>query len=154
MVEDSESRFDLFKESAAARFSDGVELIGRPENLRLLLFAGLVFDLAIWGFALGFPGATAAIFEIVGWSDLLKRALFLTVFFANFLMFYAVLRLVFGDASPVDVEDGPMKGYAEKAGSDRRWLMWIGAGMASAFHAIIFFAVGIMSGRTVSLVIP
>lgn len=153
-MEEPEGRFELFKEGAMSRFSDWLESTSRPGNLRRLLFFGLSFDILIWSLVIAFPRATRTVFDIVGWSDLLKRGLFLSIFFVNFFVFFAALRLIFGDSSPVDVDDGPLRGFAEKAGSDRHWGIWIAAGMASALHAIIFFAFGIMAGKTVSLAIP
>lgn len=153
-MEDSDGAFETFKENLTARFSDWIEAKGNPSNFSFLIFGALTFDLLIWGVTLSFPEVVSRFFDLVGWSDLLTRILFLTVFFVNFLLFYALIRKLVGDASPVDVEDGPLKGYAESAGSDRRWKFWVGAGMLSALHTIIFFAIGILGGKEYQLVIP
>lgn len=147
-------RFQEFKEDGISWSSDRIESLSAPANLQLILISSLTFFALFWTLTPLYPNAVSNLFEVVGWSDLLKWTVFLFPLFVGFVLFNSLFRMIHGDEVPVDVESGPLSGFASKTNVDRRWLIWIFSGMLSALHAIVYFVIAIFGGKTYGLVNP
>ena|SRR5215203_5558722 len=138
--------FEEKKEDLIARIPGILHSAGRRKNRRAALSIGAISTLSMWAWVLLAPHQLYWFFSFLFWlrSDLFKLILLIPMAL-GFTLAYAVLMIRQTDLDRENVvEEGVMGNYAYQQRSDRRWLVWLLAGMFGAGNTIVMVAVDLL----------